>query len=112
MSTDVDVSRFREHRTLEECKSLLRFGHISPVSRGFTQRFVAENYPGWTWNELVQVFTAAGILTTRGGAPLTCDDRVVTFHFSSPSEFYVEWINDTEPQGVATKSRAKRVPRD
>ncbi len=105
MTTPVDVSRFREHRTLEECKSLLRFGHISPVSRGFTQRFVAENYPGWTWNELVQVFTAAGILINRGGSPPTCDDRVVTFHFSSPSEFYVEWINGTEPQSGAAGGR-------
>ena len=60
----------------------------------------------------MRVFTAAGILTTRGGAPLTCDDRVVTFHFSSPSEFYVEWINGAEPKDVARKSRAKRVARD
>ena len=106
MSTDVDVSHFREHRTLDECKRLLHYSHVIPISQGYTANFVAENYPGWTWNELVQVFVAAGIFVNRGGTPATCDDRVVTFHFSSPTEFYVEWIDGIEPDDVAAKRRA------
>ncbi|MGK2884466.1 MAG: hypothetical protein ACSLE8_06770 [Rhodococcus sp. (in: high G+C Gram-positive bacteria)] len=106
MSTDVDVSHFREHLTLDECKRLLHYGHVIPICRGYTATFVAENYPGWTWNELVQVFVAAGIFVNRGGAPATCDDRVVTFHFSNPQQFYVEWIDGTEPEDVALKRRA------
>ena len=93
MTSDIDVSHFREHRSLEECNALLHYGHIIPVSRGYTRKFVTENYPGWTWNELMQVFRSAGILINRGGSPPACDHRVITFHFSSPSEFYVEWIN-------------------
>ena len=45
MTTDVDVSHFREHRSLEECKRLLHFGHSVPISRGYTSKYVAENYP-------------------------------------------------------------------
>ena len=106
MSTDVDVSHFRERRTLGECKLLLHYGHVIPICHGYTATYVAEHYPGWTWNELVQVFVAAGIFVNRGGAPATCDDRVVTFHFSSPTEFYVEWIDGIEPEDVAAKRRA------
>ena len=106
MSTDVDVSHFREHRTLDECKRLLHYGHVIPICHGYTENFVAENYPGWTWNELVQVFVAAGIFVNRGGAPPTCDDRVATFHFSNPTEFHVEWIDGIEPEDVAAKRGA------
>jgi hypothetical protein len=105
VSTDIDVSRFREHLTLDECKRLLHYSHSIPIHRGFTATFVAENYPEWTWNELVQVFVAAGIFVNRGGAPATCDDRVVAFHFSSPTEFFVEWIDGTEPEDVELKRR-------
>jgi hypothetical protein len=106
MSTDVDVSRFREHLTLDECKALLHYSHSIPITRGFTATYVADHFPGWTWNELVKVFVAAGIFVNRGGSPATCDDRVVRFHFSSPEEFYVEWIDGAEPEDVALKRRA------
>ena len=96
MSTDVDVPRFREHLTLDECNSLLHHSHWIPINRVYTATFVAENYHGWMWNELVQVFVAAGIFVNRGGAPVTCDDRAVTFHFSSPTVFDVGWIDETE----------------
>ncbi len=106
MSTDFDVSVFREHLTLDECKRLLHYSHSIPICHGFTAEYVAEHFPGWTWNELVRVFVAAGIFVNRGGAPATCDDRVVMFHFSSPEEFYVEWADGEEPEDVASKRRA------
>lgn len=108
MSTAIDVSNFREHRTLQECKLLLHYGHVIPICHGYTARFVTEHYPGWSWNELVEVFVAAGIIINRGGAPATCDDRVLRFHFSGPTEFLVEWIDGVEPDDVATKRRAAR----
>lgn len=106
MSTHVDVSRFREHLTLDACKRLLHYGHVIPISKGYTADYVAEHFPGWTWNELVQVFVAAGIFINRGGSPPTCDDRVVTFHFSSPTEFHIDWIDGTEPADIAAKRTA------
>lgn len=106
MSTDVDVSGFREHLTIDQCKQLLHHSHWIPINRGYTARFVAENYPGWTWNELVKVFVAAGIFINRGGTPATCDPRVVAFHFSSPTEFLVEWGDGVEPADVMAKRLA------
>jgi hypothetical protein len=106
MTTDRDVSRFREHLTLDECKRLLGFSHWIPVNRGHSERFVEEHYPGWTFNKLVRVFVAAGIYVNRGGAPATCDDRVVSFHFSSSTDYHVEWIDGVEPEDVALKRRA------
>ena len=106
MSTDPDTTRFREHLTLEQCKALLRYGHVIPISRGYTTAYVDEHFPGWTWNQLIRVFIAAGIYINRGGAPPTCDDRVRTFHFSSPIDFHVEWIDGSEPPDVAAKREA------
>lgn len=53
MSTEVDVSVFREHRTREELNSLLHYGHIIPVSKGWTRAYVEDHYPGWTWSDHV-----------------------------------------------------------
>lgn len=106
MSTDVEVSRFREHLTLDECKALLQYSHSIPILRGFTSSYVTEHFPGWTWNELAKVFVAAGILVNRGGAPATCDDKVVALHFSSPKVFYVVWVDGAEPDDVVLKRRA------
>jgi hypothetical protein len=89
---DVDVSRFREHRTREELNSLLHYGHIIPVSKGLTSAYVEAHYPRWTWNALMSIFRAADIVVPNPyGGPPKCDDRVVAFHFSSPTEFHVEW---------------------
>lgn len=100
------LAHHREHLTLDQCKRLLHHAHVIPISKGYAAAYVAEHFPGWTWNELVRVFVAAGIYINRGGKPATCDDRVVSFHFSSPTEFHVEWVDGTEPDDVATKRLA------
>ncbi len=97
MSTDFDVSRFREHLTLDQCNGLLHFGHWIPINHGYTAKYVAEQYPGWTWNRLVQVFIAAGIYRRGAGGGPSCDRRVKVFHFSSPTDFFVEWVDGVEP---------------
>ena len=102
-----DGSRLREHRTRDELNRLLHYGHIIPVSKGYTAKFVAENYPGWTWNQLIEVFIAAGIVVNRGGSPPKCDDRVEMFHFSGPTDFLVEWVDGVEPkQAIARRLAA------
>ncbi|MEP7115673.1 MAG: hypothetical protein ABI862_20580 [Ilumatobacteraceae bacterium] len=106
MTTDVDVSNFREHLTLVDCKRLLHHGHVIPICHGYTAEFVVAHYPGWTWNQLVEVFVAAGIFVNRGGAPATCDNRVAMFHFSGKAEFLVEWVGGMEPEDMAIKRRA------
>ena len=104
MTTEVDISQFREHRTREELNALLHYGHIIPVSKGWTREYVDTNYPGLTWNALLAIFQAAGIVLPSGcGGPPKCDDRVVLLHFSSREEFRVEWIDGTEPEDVAVK---------
>lgn len=37
MNAHVETSQFRHRRTREELNSLLRFGHIIPVSKGWTK---------------------------------------------------------------------------
>jgi hypothetical protein len=103
------LAHFREHLTLDQCNKLLHYSHVIPITKGFTAAYVADHFPGWTWNELVKVFVAAGIFVNRGGAPATCDKRVVSFHFSSPTEFHVEWVGGTEPGDVAAKRRANDI---
>src|SRR5690606_16223131 len=54
------AQEYKEVRTREQLTRLLGHWHFIPMGRGFTQAHVAENYPGWTWNQLVRVLTAAG----------------------------------------------------
>ncbi len=107
MSVDFDISRFREHLTLDQCNRLLHFGHWIPINHGFTAKYVDEHYPGWTWNRLVQVFIAAGIHRRgAGGGPPNCDRRVKVFHFSSPTDFFVEWVDGVEPDDARERRMA------
>ena len=110
MTTDFDTSRFREHLTLEQCNALMHYGHWIPINRGFTARYVDENFPGWTWNELVKVFVGAGLYRRSSvGGPPKCDDRVEVFHFSGPTDFFVECTDGAEPDDVRVRREANDV---
>lgn len=78
-------------RTRKQLDELLHYGHWIPVNRGFTQRFVAVNYPDWTWNELMAVFSNAGIMRGSGMGGLRCDRRVESVEFNGPDDFRVHW---------------------
>jgi hypothetical protein len=94
--TGVDTSRFREHRTRPELNALLHYGHIIPVSKGWTKTYVDTHYPGWTWNALMAIFRDAGIVKFSAcGGPPKCDDALVMLHFSSTGDFLVEWSDGT-----------------
>jgi hypothetical protein len=90
------------HHTGDECKAILRHGHIIPMSRGCTKAYRAEHCPGWSWNELVEVFKAAGIFVRQGASLPTCDDRVAAIYFSSPTDFSVEWVDGARHEDDAT----------
>lgn len=93
-----DYSSFLEHRTGEQLNELLHFGHVIPVSKGYTRRYVQTHYPGWTWNSLIAVLKAADVFVGRGGSPPRCDDQVRAVHFDSATSFAVEWL-DRAPTG-------------
>jgi hypothetical protein len=74
-------------------------------SSGLHGRAYAEHFPGWSWNELLAVCKAAGIVAGSGtGAPLRCDPRVRVFHFTDARKFAVEWNDGTvtvrDPHGA------------
>lgn len=85
---------FREHRSRAEIASLLRYGHIIPISKGYTDAYIASHFPGWTWNQLMETWRSAGIVVTRGGMA-TCDERVVSISFNGPGDLQVEWADGT-----------------
>ena len=85
--------QFKQRRTREELNALLHYGHIIPVSKGWTRAYVNEHFPGWTWNELVRIVRVAGILVSKGGSPPRCDERVQELHFDSENAWLVEWTD-------------------
>lgn len=89
---------FREHRSRAEVASLLRYGHIIPVSKGYTDAYVASHFPGWTWNQLMEVWRSAGIVVRTGGGMATCHHGVVSIAFNGPGDLQVEWADGTLTQ--------------
>lgn len=89
-------AQYAEHRTRDELNKLLHYGHIIPVSRGFTDAYVAKHFPGWHWNSLMAIWKAAGIVVrSPAGGPPWCDPEVVAIHFNGPDSFAVEWVDGT-----------------
>lgn len=105
--SDQLFGEYAEHRSGEEMQRLLHHGHWIPVLRGYTYAYIEEHFPGWSWNPLLSVCKAAGIVVkTGGGGPLSCDPRVRTFHFTDDRRFAVEW--DDGAVTVSDQSVAKR----
>lgn len=73
---------FAEHRTADELARFVHYLHWIPQGRGITDAFVDEHYPGRTWQGLVLVLTAAGILVSRGGSPPSLMPTVAMLHFT------------------------------
>lgn len=91
----VDTSRFRMHFTREEANRLLHYVHGIPLGRGITHRYVQENYPGWSWMELVRILEAPGLVVDRGGSPPTTVEGLRNFWFDSKDAWLVEWVDGT-----------------
>lgn len=114
-STVVEVKRSRSietwslrsshmKRSRQEIARLLRYGHIIPISKGYTCDYVAEHYPGWTWNELVETLRAARILV-QAGSMITCDERVELIQFTGPEDWEVHWCDGSVTQSAPRRSR-------
>lgn len=84
---------YREHRTGAQIDHLLHYGHAIPLGRGYTQKYVDENFPGWSWSELLNVFKAADIFLGRAGAPPRCHPTVKAIHFTDARTWQVEWLS-------------------
>lgn len=94
------AQEYREVRTKEQLNELLHYGHVIPFGHGYTQAYVAENYPGWTWNQLARVLSAAGVFVPRdGGRTPVCHDEAVRVHFDSDESWRVEWQDGTVTEG-------------
>ncbi|MFD1860536.1 hypothetical protein EHW97_13285 [Aeromicrobium camelliae] len=94
--TDHRWNHYADHRSARQIDDLLHYGHFIPVGRGLTDTYVATHFPGRTWNDLMEVWKAAGIVvrSTAGGPP-RCDVRVKTVHFTDATDFAVEWEDGT-----------------
>jgi hypothetical protein len=90
---------FAEHRTAEELARFLHHIHWIPQSRGTTDAFVDEHFPGRTWQGLVLILTAASIFVGRGGSPPRLMPTVAMLHFTDATRWAVEWED-----GVVTAS--------
>ena len=88
---------YGEHRTGLQMDRLLHHGHVIPVTRGFTRDHVDQHFPGWTWNDLLEVCRAADLLAPDRprGAPFACREQVKAVHFNSPRSLAVEWLDGT-----------------
>jgi hypothetical protein len=97
---DVDSARWQESiansqcamaRTRADLNALLHYGHFIPIKRGLTTRYVNEHFPGWTWDDLIDVLRAADVLMVNGVGTPHCDPGVGAIHFDDIDSWLVEW---------------------
>lgn len=94
------MNEYTEHRTRGELDQLLHYGHFIPVGKGYTAAYVEQNYPGWTWNELIRILQIGGVIRRHEGGMMHCDPKVVGVRFGAGSRFAVEWdwMSPNEPK--------------
>jgi len=100
--TEIAFEEFAEHRTAAELARFLHHIHWIPQSRGITDAFVDEHFPGRTWQGLLLVLEAAGIFVGRGGSPPRLMPTVEMLHFTDAIRWAVQWED-----GVVTASSAR-----
>ena len=44
---------------------ITQYAHWVPALRGISEEYVAHNYPGWQWNEIVPFLLREGVLTKQ-----------------------------------------------
>ncbi|KAB1663230.1 hypothetical protein [Pseudoclavibacter sp. CFCC 13611] len=86
--------------------ALIRFDHPVPLSRGMTERYVTEHFPGWNWPQMDRLLTTSDTRfitparpTDRGMAMPTVRANVHMLHFSADDDWVVEWMD-----GAVTRS--------
>ena len=97
-----DVHLGSRHCHAAELARFLHHIHWIPQSRGITDAFVDEHFPGRTWQGLLLVLEAAGIFVGRGGSPPRLMPTVGMLHFTDAMHWAVQWED-----GVVTASSAR-----
>ena len=95
----VDPSQFLWQLTRAHVDKVLHYTHWIPIGKGFTQKFLALEYPGWSLGQLVGLFDDAGIRIPpsenegASGAPHggRCHWQVEAFYFSNATTYHVVW---------------------
>lgn len=91
---DADDRRFRifaHHFSREQVAKILRYTHWIPASRGLTQKMMETDFPGHSFNELLEIFHVAGIsVPSPVGGPMSLDPRVAALHFTSAESLAVQ----------------------
>ena len=98
--SDYSWDNYAEHRTGLQVSNFLHYLHVIPVSKGFTKEHVDKHFPGWRWEDLVEVMKAADVFIGRGGSPATCRPTVKAIHFTDRSHWAVEWLDGTVTTSV------------
>lgn len=95
----MNAQSYREDRTSAELDQFLHHCFYIPINHGITQKYVAENYPGWTAQQLEQVLKAAGVRVGRPGRPPVCHPDVLRMQFDSERSWRVEWRDGSVTEG-------------
>ena len=45
--------------------SITHYAHWIPALKGISEEYIARNYPGWQWNEIVPFLLREGVLTKQ-----------------------------------------------
>ena len=50
---------------IDALHAVTHYAHWVPALRGISEEYVARNYPGWEWNEIVPFLLREGILSKQ-----------------------------------------------
>jgi hypothetical protein len=50
---------------IDALHTITHYAHWIPALRGISEEYVARNYPGWQWNEIVPFLLREGVLTKQ-----------------------------------------------
>ncbi|MFM7088990.1 MAG: hypothetical protein ACKOW9_05705 [Candidatus Paceibacterota bacterium] len=51
----------------KDVENIVHFMHFIPMGRGWSQRLITENYPGWNWNTMVTMLRIADAFELPAG---------------------------------------------
>ena len=51
--------------SVDEIRLLSNYAHWIPVIHGYTDEYMKENYPGWSWNDLIPKLVRLNLISTN-----------------------------------------------
>lgn len=69
---------------------ICHFSHWIPWKNGLQQKFIDENYPGWSWNQMIGLLNQTEVLIERPGGR-RCHWKLKTLHISEAFEIAISW---------------------